>query len=274
MMRSLLQKQTTVKRAFRFLGRNLFRNPRYFFAYAARYLDPDYTVHPKVLSDDSLITSIESGASLIRLGDGEIYLMNYGSIHYQDYDPELRAGLFQLVREYTDTSPYRIGIPLQLSLSNQELRARALLHCWLPLKICFNLYFPKNVRYFDAHLFYRSGMFDKSLSMYLKDKHVVCAGNQKVLDDTLYKHLSKHAAHVSFVISSERNAYGQKEELISKIDLALSEVQGGMPPVILLAVGPASKIIAYEYAKRGIQALDIGHGIETVGRELDYSGRI
>lgn len=273
-MRTLPQRRAIIQRAFHFLARNLFRNPRYLFTYAAHYLDPEYTIHPKLLSDESLIRSIESGISLVRLGDGEIYLMNYGSIHYQDYDPELRANLFQMISKYSDTSPYRIGIPRQLSLPNRELRLRTLLNCWLSLKVSFQLYFPKKVHYFDAHTFYRPGMFEKSLAAYLIGKHVVCVGNRMVLDETLYKHLSEKAARVDFVISPEKNAYKEKEEIITRIDLALAETQRGVAPLILLAVGPTSKVIAYEYANRGVQALDIGHGIETVGRELDYSGRI
>lgn len=258
----------------RFVGRNLIHNPRYFFTYTAHYLDPKYSFFPKMLSEEELTSALASGRSLVRLGDGEIYLMNHGGIHYQDYNPRLQEDILDMIRTYSDKSPYLLGVPHYLSLTNHELRTRMLLHCWLPFKAYFSLYFNKNAQYFDAHLFYRQGAFEQSLRDHLAHKHVICVGNGKVLDESLRTYLGTKSIKVDFIKVPERNAYKHKEDIIREIDAVLHETPPESLPVVLLAAGPASKTLAHLYALRNIQAIDIGHGIEILGRDMDYSHRI
>lgn len=82
-------------RAAAFLRRNGFRNSGYVITYAMHYFDGRYRKNPNYLSESDLERAIDAGKSLIRLGDGESYIMNYGSIHYQDFDPLLRDGLLE-----------------------------------------------------------------------------------------------------------------------------------------------------------------------------------
>ena len=69
----------TVKRALKFIQRNLLKNTRFFLMYALHWFDPDYSFTPRFFTADELLEQLDSGKSLIRYGDRETYLMNYGS---------------------------------------------------------------------------------------------------------------------------------------------------------------------------------------------------
>jgi hypothetical protein len=89
----------------------------------------------------------------------------------------------------------------------------------------------------------------------------------------LKKSLLLLSANTTYIDSPATNAYDTLDQTIQLIDQACSNT---LPEklVILLAIGPAAKSLTYHYAKKGYQALDIGHGIEIIGQTKDYSDRL
>ena len=68
---------------------------------------------------------IEKGKSFIRLGDGEIYMINFGSIHYQEYDQGLRDSFLKMIENYSNEAQYILEInQLSMEKTNAELRKR------------------------------------------------------------------------------------------------------------------------------------------------------
>ena len=163
-----------IYRTIRYIGIHLFRNPKYFFSYGLAYFSPRYQLQVDFYTKEETKKLIEEGKSLIRFGDGEIYMMNFGSIHYQTYHPAIRKTFFDIVRSYTNSGPYIVCInELVMNKSNQELKQEGVFHCWLPMKVYYNLYFPKHIKYVDASLFYYKDSFKEVLEDYLLDKHVI-----------------------------------------------------------------------------------------------------
>ena len=61
------------------------------------------------------------------------------------------------------------------------------------------------------------------------------------------------AKSIKRIICPSRNAYSKKTEIMEEI---LKHSEGCL---ILLMLGPTAKVLAYQLASKGIQAIDIGH---------------
>lgn len=250
-------------RAFRFTARNAFRNARFFIEYCANVCNPSYRMHPSYLSEQGLIEALRSGKSLIRLGDGEAALMNFNSIHYQEFDPQLRSYLIEIVNRYDTSAPYLLGVPeTYLSKSNRELARVGLLYCWLPFKVLYRQSFPKHMKYFDAHLFYRTDSFKKVLEEILEGRKILLVTSfenwQLLMDAGMHEKLD-----IAFVECKPSQAFHEFDTLLRGV---LERVDVGNEGAyrVLASAGPASKALVYELSRRGIASYDLGKGIEAV----------
>lgn len=256
-------------RIFYFIFRNL-KNPFYLMRYIYAFPQSIFQNNASFFTEEELITELKNGKSLLRYGDGEIYMMNFGSIpQYEPYNKNLRNYLFKIIKNYKPTSSYIIGIPIFVNTPNYELRATGKINVWLPLKIFYHFIFPHNVKYFDAHLFYRNGGFDRSLNFIFKKYKIVivtCLNNIKLMKDSNIE----NKINITFLETPERESFKIIPELLQKI---ISHVGNDKENYrVVLATGPASKILVYELSKIGIISYDIGRGIETVYRknEIEY----
>lgn len=247
-----------------FIKRNL-KNPFYLLEYA--YAWPQYNFFNKAifLSDAELVEELKNGKSLLRLGDGEIYMMNFGSIpQYEPYNKNLRQYFFEIIKNYKSSSPYIVGIPTFVNTSNAELRKIGKLNVWLPLKILYRFVFPHNVKYFDAHLFYREGGFERSLNLILKNYKVIIITRafniQLMMDAGIEEKLD-----VSFIETPGRESFRLVSKIIKEVTSRIEVNKGNYR--VILATGPASKVLVYELSKLGIVSYDIGRGIEAVYRK-------
>lgn len=256
----------TLARAIRFVQRNVLRDPGYMLEYAWRYFDNDFRVQAKFLTTEELVAYLEAGKSLIRVNDGEIYLTHYGNIYYQDFRPRLREYILKIIDEYdVENGPYLIGLPEDyLGMPNREIRAKQMMRIWLPVKMAFRNRFRKDEPYFDAHLFYKSGAFERVLEKILKSHKVILVTNeankQMMLEAGIEKHLD-----VTFVLCPAKNSFDEFDAVLQNTLALIPKGQEGKYRA-LLAAGPASKALAYELSKRGIVSYDLGRGIEAVYR--------
>ena len=229
---------------------------------------------PKQISDLDLYTAVASGKSLIRFGDGEVMLMTGRDIHYQVTSPDLKARLRTIISSYTPDSPYLLGVPMYALTDTEEtLRQKKRLRVWRLFRVFFAKRFPKNMEYYCAIYFYYKDNFENNIAPLLKNRNVVCVAREPVLTPTLRSYFTDKCTTAHFVTSSPTNAFGEIKRLRAEIDLVVQKYPKESCTLIL-AAGPASKVLAYEYALGGVQSLDIGHGIEIIGKTEDYSARI
>lgn len=230
--------------------------------------------HLKQISDQDLQTAVASGKSLIRFGDGEVMLMTGRDIHYQVTSPELKDRLRTIIASYQPDCPYLLGVPMYaLTDTEAELSQKKRLRVWRLFRVFFARHFPENMEYYCAIYFYYKDNFEKNIAPLLKNRNVICVAREPVLSPMLRSYFRDRCSQVHFVVSAPTNAFGEIERLRTEVDLALQKYPKDSCTLIL-AAGPASKVLAYEYALRGVQALDIGHGIEIIGKTEDYSARI
>lgn len=258
---------TFIIKATRFLLRNISRDPLYIFFYIYAYAQKSFIQTPHFFSTEHLMEELHKGKSLIRIGDGEIYTLNFGNIAlYEPYNKTLRQYFFDVIHNYNTTSPYIIGIPeMYIQMSNQDLNKRGLLRCWLPLKIAYIRFFNKDAFYFDAHAFYRDGGFNTLIEPLLHDKHSIIVTKKETIENIkkrLLENKKKYLSSITFIETKERESFSIHKEIEAKIQKALPKNHNNYR--VLIACGPASKAIIYTLSKQGIICYDIGKGIETI----------
>lgn len=261
-------------RAYQFFVGGLRYQPSTLFALLFSFIKPTSPISAPKLNDTELMEALKAGKSLIRFGDGEAMLMMGRDIHYQKFNPALAKGLYRAVSEYNKNAPYIVGIPtIELAMTETELRNNKRLRIWRLFRVFYPRTFPSDSPYAYYVLFYKKNAFEHQVAPVLKERHIICVSNEKVLDSSLRNYLREYFKSADFVTTPSRNAFDQMNSITSEIDTHLSRYDKSLV-TILLAAGPASKVIAYQYANRGVQALDVGHGMEIIARNLDYSSRI
>ena len=260
----------TLYRILRYIKLHLFSDPRYFFTYLWHFFDPNYIIKADFYTNEEMVSYIEKGKSFIRIGDGEIYLLNRGSLGFQEYDPLLREKLLGMVKSYSPESSYLLGfnvIPLQST--NKSLRKINLLNSWLPSKVYFDLYFNKNVKYVDASVFYYNDTVKNYLEKFLLSKRIILVSKKEYIDN-FKNNKAIPFKDVSFVETLDKNAFRDFFSLKEKVLLEV-EKYGKDKSLVLISCGPAGKVLAYDLLDK-VQVLDIGLGVEIIysNKKIDY----
>lgn len=256
-------------RFLRYCRLHIFRDPRYFFSYLINYFNSSYVPKVNFHNQDEINSLIHSGKSIIRLGDGEVYIMNGGDLPFQKYEKRLRVQLLEMVCNYSDSSPYVLCLnKIPLTKTNQELKKLDLLTCWLPSKVYFNQYFNKNAHYLDAAMFYFSETLPKHFEQYLKSKKVLFVSNKE------YNELLKSNKNIPFEIwqyieTKSQDSYVDYENIKRQI-LNLIRTEKPQDMVVLVAFGPASKAMAYDLSQHGLQVIDVGQGVTVAYTGTDH----
>lgn len=257
-------------RGLRFLRRYVFTSPKYALSYLVAFWQKDFSFKARLLTEEELISEIKKGKSLIRFGDGEINLMLGLRNHYQEFSSTLQKVMFEIVESYNQNSPYILSVPRFINCANRELKNMGKLQVWLPLKVMFGIYFNKSATYLDAHCFYYDGYFERTVGPAIVDKHVVLITNQQTIDKQ--KNNSNIPwTKISYVSVPEEEALSSYESIKVKINETINPAEVG-ETVLLFAMGPVGKQLAFEFAKNNIQSIDIGKVAEVfyTGESIAY----
>ena len=169
---------------FTFLKKYFFYNPLYTLTYLCALLLPSFSFKKiRLYTNEEIKQKIEEGKSIIRLGDGEVHIMNGQNMGYQYYTEEIARGLFSIIKKYTQKSDYILCINrFALNKSNRYLHSLNLLRCWMPMKVFFFLYFKKKEIYGDGVLFYYNHSFLYYLDVHMRDKLVILITRKETIE--------------------------------------------------------------------------------------------
>ena len=251
-----------VVRSIQFLKRYIFTSPRYAVAYLLIFWQKNFRFQTPFLSEKDLVEKIKNGKSINRLGDGEINLMIGQKNHYQTFSPVLQKSMFDIVESYDKESSYILSVPRFINYTNRELRDIGKFYVWLPLKAVFWLYFKKTVPYLDAHAFYYDGYFERTIGPVLLDKHIILITRQDTIDKQ--KNNARIPwSRISYLATPAEEALDSSASIKQQIDqlLIATEIE---QTVLLFAMGPVGKYLAYQYAQKGVQSLDVGKVAELM----------
>ena len=211
--------------------------------------------------DETLDYILEHQSSIARFGDGEAAIMLGQSINYQKYDPNLAEELKFIFNQ--ESSPTLV-IGLQEGLKNRFSFVPDALAFWRQyledyeefyLEYCKNSWYGSTfisrpyIDFLDKSK--AKSQFEKLKKLWEGRDILIVEGyaSRSGVGNDLFD----GAKSIKRIICPSRHAYDKKNEIMEAI---MNHADGRL---VLLMLGPTAKVLAYELAIKGMQAIDIGH---------------
>ena len=211
--------------------------------------------------DETLDYILEHQSSIARFGDGEAAIMLGQSINYQKYDPKLAEELKFIFNQ--ESNPTLI-IGLQEGLKNRFSFVPDALAFWRQyledyeefyLEYCKNSWYGSTfisrpyIDFLDKSK--AKSQFEKLKKLWEGRDIIIVEGyaSRSGVGNDLFD----GAKSIKRIICPSRHAYDKKDEIMEAI---MNHADGRL---VLLMLGPTAKVLAYELAIKGMQAIDIGH---------------
>lgn len=214
-------------------------------------------------SMDSIDFIIRNKCSVSRYGDGEFFVMMGGGNSFQNPDAELGARLKQVLTA-TDAPNHCIGIPIHLKDTSNLVPESIEFWGYFTMRHAEHLlpYMSATRTYLDTQLsrFYIAYK-DKShcqeqlqsLKRIWNDKDIViiegCKSRTGVGND-----LYDNARSIQRILGPATDAFRKYSQMLEAITNHVSKDK-----LILLSYGMTATVLAYDLAKLGYWAIDIGH---------------
>lgn len=207
---------------------------------------------------------IDHKCSVSRYGDGEIVMMFGGGYSgYQNANSLLAKRLKQIIRSY-DAPNHVIGLPFPLKSSKGLRRGSKEFWNYFTLRRCKELLnvLPKDRFYVDTQLsrFYiiYNNKTNSSAQLQLLKKIwdnqdvVIIEGKQSRTG--IGNNLYDNAKSIRRIIGYSTDAFSHYDDMIEAVKENVTTDK-----LILLSYGPTATVLAYDLAKFGYRAIDIGH---------------
>ena len=216
----------------------------------------------KILNiEDSINKKLLERKSIARFGDGELDLILGKDLDFQPYNEELANKLEKILRSKQDFC--LIGIPDVINEFNNLTEESEVF--WIRnmdrTRSTWLKYLNEDMEYATANLTrlyirYKdrsnTGKYFSMLKQIWKDRDIIiCEGEQTrigVGNDLLDKCKS-----VRRIICPSEDAFSKYNEILERVKEEPKDT------LIILALGPTATVLAYDLAKEGYQALDMGH---------------
>lgn len=232
---------------------------------------------PKVLGQkESVAKIIRDKCSVVRYGDGEFNLMFGRAIGFQEYTPEIAARLTEVLQ--SDDPSILVGIPDRFgSLADVDAQSRAYWRTFMAknrTQIYKYLNFEQTYAdaCFTAHAIEpdneNAPKDEAEIEAYYNEIRKIWDGRDITIirgeGTEIFQHdIYDNAKSVNYI-------YGPKAHAFRDYDRLLAEAKAQPKDCLMIVVlGPTATVLAYDLAKAGYQALDIGH----LGKAYDWLKR-
>lgn len=220
--------------------------------------------HPNTMNiEQSIDCLIYEAISVSRFGDGEIMLMEGYDIAFQQCVPGLRRRLIDIAG--TEINLHKVAVPNVfqiLSSFNKDARdfwSRFLF--WGNGIVLINKYFKKHRLYLDTNMtrFYEHLKDKSACHIYVNKWKQVWRNKDLLIIEGrgsrlgTFNDLFEGAISISRIICPAENAYTYYEQIFVA---AKRHAEGRL---VMIALGPTATVLAFDLAKIGIQAIDVGH---------------
>jgi len=211
--------------------------------------------------EDSLRKMKEERKSISRFGDGELDLIIGRSLKFQEVNTKLSERLEEILKSNQDFC--LIGIPDVINkFENLTEESEAF---WIKnmdrTRETWLKYINEDMEYCTANLtrlYIRHkdrsncGKYFSMLKDIWKDRDVlICEGDQTRVG--VGNDLLDGAKSVRRVICPAEDAFSKYDDILARLK------QEDKNTLIMMALGPTATVLAYDLAKEGYQALDLGH---------------
>lgn len=237
--------------------KNLFQNLKY--ELLAKYIKVKM---PKIKSvEETLEDLISKKAGICRFGDGELSLIKGEDIVFQKASPELSLRLKEILS--SDLANLMVAIP-KVVYSPKDNIVDLSKKFWRSHGSKFRHEIEKYInleqQYYSAEVSIAYSIYKKyDLKTYFekfkqlwknRDVAIICGEN---VFDKIENNIFDAANSVEYIYVSSQDAFEKYDEILSKAK------QIDKNKVLIIILGPTAKVLAYDLAKEGYQALDLGH---------------
>lgn len=236
--------------------KNLVANVMYFFIVL-------FHKFPKVATiDETLDEIINNNKSIARFGDGEIRLINNENISFQQPNEELSKRLREILN--SDDENILIGLPDVFSFKdiNKSIRQRKLFYKKeIVLKYDSYKVIKNDKKYYNAnisrpYLEYKDksnteSIFNKLKTIWTNKDIIIVEGEGSRLG--IGNDLFDNVKSISRILCPVRDAFDKYNDILNKCK------EFSKDKLFIIALGPTATVLAYDLAKEGFQALDMGH---------------
>lgn len=218
---------------------------------------------PKIVSIEETIKHIiKTHCAVSRLGDGEIKIANGKALAFQTRQPLLQRKMQEVLS--IPIPNHIVCLPdifIDLSIYNTEASNHWKLHLAFYRKSWYK-YINRKRKYYNAFISRCYMIFaDKAQSAYYfkliqqiwEAKDVLLIEGEKsrlgVGND-----LFDNAKSIRRILAPNKDAFDYYDAIMNAVQNYASDAD-----IILLALGPTATVMAYDLARKGFQAIDIGH---------------
>lgn len=215
---------------------------------------------PEILSvEDTVQYIIDNKSSISRFGDGEFLLINNKSIGFQKADCLLAQKLQEVLSSKVPN--LEIGMPGGMCRStwgNSDFAKRFTRSFWgNNIDWIIKLLDKKRV-YLDTNFTILPDSIEryrKIQSIWENRKITVICGD-RVVKNIKYN-VFDNAKDIEYMFAPTVNAFDKYEEILKRAK------QTDKNRLVIIILGPTATVLAYDMAKLGYQALDMGHIVKS-----------
>ena len=220
---------------------------------------------PQIKNNDETIAELKNtNKSIIRFGDGEFGLMEGNAAVFQEYEPELAKKMKEIFKDGDDNLMIGIPAPYYDYPINLNKKSKNFILNWFPKwhKI-IEKYYNYDRIYYSTHIsqvhpVYEDYDFEKhysNLRAIWDNKKVAIITGDRVFNNIEYN-VFDNAYDITYIYGPTENAYCEIDNLKPQIIAVPKDT------ILIFALGPAGKLLAYDMYHQGYRVLDIGHLIK------------
>ncbi len=217
---------------------------------------------PQIKNNEETIQElINSNKSLIRFGDGEFSLMEGIKIVFQDVNQKLVDYLKEIFAFNHENLLIGIFEPYYDFPINLNKMSKRFVLNWLPKwHYIAEKYYNMSKVYYSTHIsqaypVFQEYDFDRhynNLKMIWDDKAITIICGDRVFNNIEYN-IFENAKDVQYIYGPTSNAFDKFDDLMQELDKI------DRSRMLIFAIGPCGKALAYEMFKKGYRVLDLGH---------------
>ena len=216
---------------------------------------------PTVLSRNETINIIiKHKLSVSRFGDGEFDLIQGKFLKFQEYDSLLSKRLNEVL--HSDLKQHLVCLP-DIYSKNNELKSSSKLFSEETVcsSACLFDNININIKFGNAYItrFYmalkpefRNDDYPEKLKQLWRNRNIlIVEGDQSRLG--VGNDLFDNTKSIKRILCPSSNSFSKYNDILTVVENHAEN------KLVLLALGPTATVLAYDLAKLGIQAIDIGH---------------
>lgn len=207
---------------------------------------PDNILSP----EETIDVIVNSNKSVARFGDGEILIMLKGSGVFQLYNEDLRRRLFEVLNY--DGEDFLVCLP-GLMFWRYLGMDDSFMFMNLPR---FRNFLKNNLsqkkHYGETQFYLDYGVFEKLRSVW-DGKNIILVGCPEALSKIQYD-IYDNAKSIDYVFCRNRDCFSQYDWIVSEVKSAYKD-----GAIVILQAGMTGTVLAYDFMKLGMRALDLGH---------------